>query len=174
MIIRKPRDPFFQMIHAQEYVYPVSEQGFIPHADEWETMRNAIDKFYAYCTESEIIEYNEEVQLTFNREREEYLAQSEMESKVPAKRSGYIYLIEGLDTKWYKIGQSKSPKIRLRQLGTLVPFEIISVKTHLVADMDLAESYWHERLAAKRVNGEWFALDAVDVTEFCLWKAGSL
>lgn len=93
------------------------------------------------------------------------------EKQPPAKKNkpGYIYLLKGENTSWYKVGQTNNLRRRIKQLGTKAPFAILHLKSHKVADMDQAESFWHQRFDTKQANGEWFELDPVDVAEFMDW-----
>lgn len=86
------------------------------------------------------------------------------------RKPGYLYLIKGLGTPWYKIGISKCLGSRVKQLGTKAPFEIEVIKAHQVSDMEQAEVYWHNLFGDKRTGGEWFALSSEDTQEFIEWS----
>jgi hypothetical protein len=79
------------------------------------------------------------------------------------ERPGYIYLIHGEGTPWYKIGLSKSPEVRRAQLGTKGPFHYNLLHSFAVDDMDTAERIMHSHFANKAAEGEWFRLDANDI-----------
>jgi len=70
--------------------------------------------------------------------------------------NGYIYLIGSKTFSWYKIGKSRTPHVRVKDLGVLLPFkiEVIAVwKTNVYSQL---EKLLHEKFAANRINGEWF------------------
>lgn len=83
--------------------------------------------------------------------------------EVRPQQSGYVYLIHGDGTPWYKIGQSKKPYVRLKQLGARAPFRHRLIHSFAVDDMIGVESVLHSHFAPKRAEGEWFELDADDV-----------
>jgi hypothetical protein len=89
-------------------------------------------------------------------------------------RPGFIYLIRS--GPHYKIGMSKDPRRRFRQIafGTSRELAIIYttdslsgeaelVHTIRTDDMPAAERQLHERFADKRIKGEWFGLSRKDV-----------
>lgn len=80
---------------------------------------------------------------------------------------GYVYLMHAVGTEWYKIGFSVNPEQRSEALAAKAPYDVEIVHMVQVSDMRSVESYWHERFASKRVNGEWFTLDDDDIAEFC-------
>jgi hypothetical protein len=130
---------------------------------EWLEIRERVDAFYDTYSDEAIEEYNDPVREMRAREA----IQNRQEAKtVKPPKAGYIYLICGEETSWYKIGQSKSPKIRLKQLGTQGPFHCRLIHSFGVADMDGVESFLHEHFRSKRAQGEWFNLDAGDVEWF--------
>jgi predicted flap endonuclease-1-like 5' DNA nuclease len=86
--------------------------------------------------------------------------------KQPVDKSGYIYLIHGVGTKWYKIGQSINPEVRREELGTQGPFKYAQVWAFTVNDMDAVEDFLHRHFAHRRVEGEWFVLSEWDIEAF--------
>lgn len=76
---------------------------------------------------------------------------------------GYVYLIHGVGTPWYKIGLTTNPQIRLKQLGTQGPFKLEILRSFSVDDMCSVEELLHAYFANKRANGEWFCLSPPDV-----------
>lgn len=74
---------------------------------------------------------------------------------------GYIYILKSGDL--YKIGQSAKPRKRLRQLRTGSALPIDVVYTMRTPHYKFVEKILHNRLAAKRVQGEWFALSETDL-----------
>jgi len=109
--------------------------------------------------------------IQLHREEMEYESRlsplSPQKPKTPRESPGYIYLVRGVGTPWYKIGKSKNPEVRSKQLGTQGPFKHELIHTIRVSDMKLHEEYWHNHFATKRVEGEWFTLSDGDVKEFC-------
>lgn len=105
---------------------------------------------------------------SFVKERLEALAQDEAEKKSALdlellRRSRfdcYVYLMEDLRNKSFKIGKSKTPGKRERTLQSEVPqivirFSIPAEETH--------EKELHEHFNEKRIRGEWFALSEADL-----------
>jgi hypothetical protein len=79
-------------------------------------------------------------------------------------RSGVVYLVKGDES--YKIGRSTRFAARAHFLSTKLPFEVQVVHVIQASDSVAVERYWHERFAALRTRGEWFALEEDDVVAF--------
>ena len=83
---------------------------------------------------------------------------------------GYVYLIGNSSHKWYKIGKSKRPKIRMCELGILLPFPIETFAVWPVIDPDKAEIQMHVRYQDQHLNGEWFWFNKKQLQ--CVIEAG--
>jgi hypothetical protein len=70
--------------------------------------------------------------------------------------AGYVYLIGNPTFRWYKIGKSKTPELRIQNLGILLPFKIEVIGIWKAQNHSLMESTLHEQFKANRINGEWF------------------
>lgn len=75
---------------------------------------------------------------------------------------GYVYLLQS-PTGAYKIGRSAKPNDRLQTFKVALPFEVDYLCTIATEDMYGLESRLHSLYAHKRVNGEWFNLEADDI-----------
>lgn len=84
--------------------------------------------------------------------------------------SGYVYCISD-QLGHFKIGMSRKVDARLKQLATQPPFELTLIAAHHVYDMRGYEAAFHWLFRAKRLRGEWFALDEEDLQLFvdCAW-----
>lgn len=74
---------------------------------------------------------------------------------------GHVYLISS--PHGYKIGKSRRLPDRLRLFGVKLPFPIELVAAGWCADHSAEEARLHALYHAKRLEGEWFALDPIDV-----------
>jgi hypothetical protein len=81
---------------------------------------------------------------------------------------GHVYLLLARlkSGKHYKIGHTESVPRRHRQVALELPEKPDVVHVIDTDDPSGIEAYWHNRFAAKRTNGEWFALTADDVRAF--------
>lgn len=79
--------------------------------------------------------------------------------------SGYVYLIGTPIFGWYKIGKSRTPEIRVKDLGVLLPFKLHIIGVWRAENHHLLESTLHEIYVGKRINGEWFEFSRKEAFE---------
>lgn len=79
---------------------------------------------------------------------------------------GFVYLMYAKDMNLYKIGQSINPHKRLMQLNYESPCTVSLIHQMPVTNMIAAEYYFHVLFNKKRVKGEWFALNDLEVSIF--------
>jgi hypothetical protein len=79
-------------------------------------------------------------------------------------RDGTVYMLKL--ARHYKIGKTFSVPRRHREIALELPEKPDLVHVITTDDPAGIESYWHNRFAAKRTNGEWFALTRDDVRAF--------
>ncbi len=82
-------------------------------------------------------------------------------------RPGFVYVIKGVGTPWYKIGVSISPVSRIKNIAAKAPFRCELIHSIAVDDTYGVEGVLHDFFASKRVEGEWFTLDEDDVSMVC-------
>lgn len=79
-------------------------------------------------------------------------------------RDGAVYMLRL--GKHYKIGKSFRVPQRHREIAIELPEKPDVVHVITTDDPTGIEAYWHNRFAAKRTNGEWFALLREEVAAF--------
>ncbi len=72
---------------------------------------------------------------------------------------GYVYLLGSSEYGWYKIGKSRRPSVRAKELGILLPFEIRPIAIWESERYSALERELHEKFADDRINGEWFKFE---------------
>lgn len=104
----------------------------------------------------------------FVKERLDFLEQNETERKAAAelellrrsKFNCFIYVMEDLRNRVFKIGRSKTPGKRERTLQSEVPQVVLRFS---IPGEEEDEKRLHDRFESKRVRGEWFALTNDDL-----------
>lgn len=99
---------------------------------------------------------------------EKYVPQgrdSSADDDAPSEREiGFVYLMKS--GRFYKLGRSNAAGRREYELAIQLPEKLKTVHAIRTDDPVGIEAYWHNRFDAKRKNGEWFDLDAADVSAF--------
>ena len=86
-------------------------------------------------------------------------------ARAPAEaKEGVVYLLRA--GPFFKIGKSIVFEKRLGQIKLQLPHAVEVVHVIQAAHPSQAESHWHRRFAARRLNGEWFELSEDEVNEF--------
>jgi hypothetical protein len=95
--------------------------------------------------------------------------------RVTRDNKGFIYIMT--DGEYFKIGISSDVAKRLRGIQTNHPQKISVILSQFVKNNLELESFFHEKYKSKRVSGEWFRLDEVELKEakeIIISKAGEL
>ena len=150
--------------HADGSIAPHDPMGLPWTREEWLGLREAIDAYFATNPDKQIEQARQAFFARIDEPSWPQRAKPPVEK--PNAKLGYLYLLHGEGTQWYKIGFSTMPDTRHKWLATQAPFPIAVVSCSQVDDMPSAERWWHREFADKRVNGEWFALDDSDVAYF--------
>lgn len=74
------------------------------------------------------------------------------ERRKPADESGFLYIAK--NGEFFKIGFSKNPDVRMRELQTGNPLEVKLIGT--VQGSRQLEKAWHVKFSKRRIRGEWF------------------
>jgi Meiotically up-regulated gene 113 len=82
--------------------------------------------------------------------------------------TGFVYMMKS--GKFYKIGKTNSIDRRQYEIGLQLAEGLTPIHSIETDDPSGIEAYWHNRFKDKRMNGEWFNLDASDVRAFRLRK----
>jgi predicted GIY-YIG superfamily endonuclease len=78
----------------------------------------------------------------------------------------FLYLIKNIDNSTYKIGVSKNPSLRIKQLqtGNASKLELIhSFKTTFPYKI---ESSLHRKYSLQNIHNEWFQMSSIDIEDF--------
>ena len=135
--------------------------GFIPANEDVNKLIKELVKFRDTVSEETILAYNREVQ-------QAYLSELINTHTNPRDaKPGYVYLISNPNTSNSetvncKIGLSKNPQQRISQIRRKVK-DVRLVHDFPADNMAVAEFLLHDRYAAQRTNGEWFAFDQADI-----------
>ncbi len=78
--------------------------------------------------------------------------------------TGYVYLLKS--GKYYKIGKTNNPDRRQYEIGLQLPEKLHHIHSIETDDPSGIEAYWHNRFREKRLEGEWFDLNANDIKIF--------
>lgn len=154
--------------HDHMVNFSVSDDGYLwaynTHGDP--LSKREVLKIYEYLNYTSNSEYNEvNSRIEFLKNEISGLQEkrsSPTEVIIKKPKNGYVYLLEGENHR-YKIGASKNPKDRLKQL------KISSCENHKLKhtiksnDMFLLEKELHLKFSDKRVHSEWFELSENDV-----------
>ena len=81
---------------------------------------------------------------------------------------GEVYLFKS--GRYYKIGKTNDTVRRGTELRIQLPEKLDLVHSIKTDDPSGIEAYWHRRFEAKRMNGEWFDLNAADLKAFKRWR----
>ena len=78
----------------------------------------------------------------------------------------FIYLIQNLETSRYKIGISKHPQKRIKQLQTGSGEELKLIHTYESDNVRKIETALHNRYSAQNTHGEWFDISLSEEVVF--------
>ena len=77
---------------------------------------------------------------------------------------GHVYLLQS--GQHFKVGRTDNLERLIREISVAMPTNIVLLHSIATDDPPGIEAYWHRRFAARRANGEWFALCRDDVAAF--------
>lgn len=155
-------DPFILSIDDDGQIYDCRSYYRLLKVNELLALKMAIDKTYNYYLENNydnayIEDMNTESHEVYSRYANEYVKNYKKEQK---NENGFIYLMKDKRNGYTKIGYSKNPEFREKTLQSEVP-DIEMIFQH-IGNMKL-EKELHKALDHKRIRGEWFNLDFVDI-----------
>lgn len=149
LVRHQKNDPSGFVIHDQG--------GFIPTHDEIEEFISNLKQRYSQLSKEDVRSYNEKIYNdTFKIKTQARVGST------PQK--GFVYLIKANESPRCKIGFSKNPFGRIKELQKTCPFTLSILHLITTHDMVGVEKHFHIMFDKYRVNGEWFDLpsDAIE------------
>jgi hypothetical protein len=101
--------------------------------------------------------------------REVVLKNFKKDNCPPKEKAGFVYLLHGMGTSFYKIGHTNCLDRRIKQISPKLPFCIELVHSIETDDRYILESFAHKCFEGKRLEGEWFELEEGDVYQIKTW-----
>jgi len=101
--------------------------------------------------------------------RDVVLKNFRIDNRPPEDKAGFVYFLHGAGTGFYKIGHTNCLDRRIKQISPKLPFRLELVHSIETDDRYLLESFAHKYFEKKRLEGEWFDLDSMDMHEIKGW-----
>lgn len=125
-------------------------------------VQNNILRRYAYI-EGEAYKEKATIKYQFNYDKLKEIKYTELGAENIGDLGGYVYI---LHTKHgYKVGKTKNDIERIRTINTMMPVDVFRVDVFHTRNRHIAEKFIHSLFAEKRMKGEWFEVNIVDVQE---------
>lgn len=175
----KLQEPYNEEMLIEKYIGLIRELGHIPVKGELRLKRHNDPSFPSHTVFQD--RFGSKAQLiskllAYSRNRADFddvvqfctaipsLEEKTDGEKVKPAADGCVYLLKV--GRYYKIGKTNAIGRREYELAIQLPQKARTVHVIRTDDPTGIEAYWHTRFAAKRTNGEWFALDNADVQAF--------
>ena len=156
---------FLNYNEEEDIYYPTNYPGFAFTKEETREIITKLETYFEIVTEEEIETFNTSLIARHEKAKEEHQKEYKRSEMPKAKsKSGYVYLISD-NQGYYKIGMSKDPEQRLKQL-TISCQELNIIHKIKTNDMKRLEREMQRKYKGKRVKGEWFELDKEEVKKF--------
>jgi hypothetical protein len=159
-LARFPTKGDFRLKKREDSTFP-SESAFIRRFGSFPATRHRAREYSV-----EHAEFSDVQQLLSDAPRERMASPSRVTS-VP---TGFVYLVKHGSRSEYKIGKTFNRLRREGEIRLQLPEKLNPIHYIETDDPAGVEVYWHTRFAAKRKEGEWFALSRDDVVAFKRWK----
>jgi len=150
-------------VSAEVKLKAKSDRSFPSHNAITRHLGNKSDRaafIKSYCEEKEGME--DVIEICMPIIKPEPVISDDVEQDVPS--IGYVYLFKS--GKFYKIGSTNNPDRRQYEIGIQLPEKIHHIHSIETDDPSGIEAYWHRRFREKRLQGEWFDLNANDIKIF--------
>lgn len=154
---------FYYRRHADdgtEYIEPCDPMCFGICQYDFEELISLCRNYYTLVSDEQILAKNYE--RLYSKPQIDHSEQIHKKQRQRRMRSGWVYILNG--GSYYKIGKAINITDRIKSFSPLLPFKVEILHTIQSNDYTWAEKSLHEKFAEKRSNGEWFELDALDIS----------
>lgn len=140
--------------------------GELVSIDDAQELIDAIERYKELFTEKDIRRHSLVLKSNGHTAVEHYPDYEGLINCRKKQSIGYVYLINAVDLRLFKIGYSKKPEYRLQQLSKQqIPSRLSMVCKIATANMATLEKELHEKYKHQRRYGEWFELTHQEVEE---------
>jgi hypothetical protein len=143
----------------------VDQGGFIPSHQETLGIIEELCNYYDTIPSDAIEKHNGELYESHNL-HQPVKTKEPLPLKAKIALKGFVYLIKYGSSNLYKIGLSKNPKERLKQLQSAIPENLFLLHTIEASNMMELEAYFHQMFSHCRARSEWFELTDDEVLIF--------
>lgn len=91
----------------------------------------------------------------------------EAKNAIEDQKAGYVYLLHGVGTNFYKVGHTNNLDRRIKQISPILPFRLELIHSIKTDNRYALEAFFHNKFRASRQKGEWFELSPEEISLFC-------